>query len=93
MRVALGVPTMVPAVSPKKTIAPAWNPVPVIVTCVSPTTGTESVERWVTFGGGAMPVPLSATVCGLPAALSETVDVPVRGPSTVGAKDAPRSCN
>jgi len=36
-------------------------------------------------GRGAMAVPLSATVCGEPAALSMTVSVPVRVPTAVGA--------
>lgn len=35
---------------------------------------------------GAMPVPLKLAVCGLPAALSVTVNVPLRAPEAVGAK-------
>ena len=36
--------------------------------------------------GAAVPVPVNAIVCGLPAALSVTVTVPVRAPATVGVK-------
>src|SRR2546423_453115 len=36
--------------------------------------------------GATVPVPLSAAVCGLPAALSLTARLPVRPPVTVGAK-------
>src|SRR5205807_127409 len=35
---------------------------------------------------GAVPLPVSATVCGLPPALSTTDSVPVRAPETVGVK-------
>src|SRR5438105_15044146 len=35
---------------------------------------------------GAVPFPLSATVCGLPPALSVTDSVPVRAPEVVGVK-------
>src|SRR5207237_832147 len=35
---------------------------------------------------GAVPFPLSATVCGLPPALSATDSVPVRAPEAVGVK-------
>ena len=34
----------------------------------------------------SMPVPLSVTVCGLPAALSVTVKLPFRPPGALGAK-------
>ena len=33
----------------------------------------------------SQPVPVSGTICGLKAALSVTVSVPVRAPTTVGA--------
>ena len=36
--------------------------------------------------GALIPVPVSAMVCGLPAALSVTVTEPVLAPSTVGVK-------
>src|SRR5215467_12508247 len=36
--------------------------------------------------GGTVPVPVSATVCGLPLALSVTEIVPVREPLAVGVK-------
>jgi hypothetical protein len=35
---------------------------------------------------GAVPVPLSETLCGLPVALSVTVTVPFAAPATVGVK-------
>src|SRR5262245_21022195 len=38
----------------------------------------------VTAGAGATPVPLSPTVCGLPAALDEMLTVAVRAPAAVG---------
>src|SRR5438132_9413887 len=34
--------------------------------------------------GGAVPVPLKLAVCGLPAALSDTLRVPLRAPVAVG---------
>ena len=39
-----------------------------------------------TAGGAAIPVPLRATVCGLPLALSEIVRVPLILPVVVGEK-------
>ena len=38
------------------------------------------------IAGAAVPVPVNAIVCGLPAALSVTVIAPVRAPATVGVK-------
>src|SRR5262245_40520180 len=38
----------------------------------------------VTAGAGATPVPLSPTVCGLPAALDEMLTLAVRAPAAVG---------
>src|SRR5207237_1230355 len=40
---------------------------------------------------GAVPLPVSATVCGLPPALSATDSVPVRAPEAVGVKVTLRS--
>ena len=42
------------------------------------------VGETATLGAGAKPVPLSETICGLPAASSATLSVPVRVPPAVG---------
>src|SRR6266571_268662 len=54
--------------------------VEVVLTCWSPN-DSEVGER---LTPGAVPVPLKLAVCGLPAALSATLRVPLRAPVAVG---------
>ena len=46
--------------------------------------GIGAIGAGGTGGGAAAPVPLSADVCGLPAALEVTLTAPLRRPSAVG---------
>jgi len=56
--------TPVAAVPPRRTVAPDWNPVPVIVTAVPPLVGPElgAIELIVGAGGGGAPCPLPRNV-------------------------------
>src|ERR1700683_356416 len=65
------------------------KPVPVTVTVVCALPGAKvagviPVRNGTGLAGGATPVPLSATVCGLEGSLSLMVSVPVRVPPVVG---------
>ena len=51
--VALVTTTFVAAVPPNVTTAPAWNPLPVIVTAVPPAVGPDEGDTPVTVGAGA----------------------------------------
>ena len=53
--------------------------------------GKQPKLRWVGESTTSVPVPLRATVCGLPYALSETDNVPVRFPICVGLNDTSTS--
>jgi len=63
--------------------------VPVAVNCclapavMEELAGVTAIET----SGGAIPVPLSVTVCGLEVPLSTIVSVPVRAPRAAGVKD------
>src|SRR5947208_1915195 len=87
-------PLLVGAKSPeaaKEVIVKAAVAVLVVFPVTDPLTATTTLFPYTTLfrsnpTAGAVPFPLSATVCGLPPALSVTDSVPVRAPEVVGVK-------
>src|SRR5713226_8072090 len=84
--------------TPKKQLMPAMMSaaVPVLVNCtfvavlVVPTFWLKAVLAGARVAAGAVPLPDSGTVCGLPGTLSLTLTLAARAPAAVGAKLTPR---
>jgi hypothetical protein len=70
-----------------KTALPMFLTVTELAALVVPTRRlAKAIDVRERLTAGATPVPVRATVCGLPAALSFTVSVPARAPAAVGVK-------